>query len=185
MLQFHKKNSCTIFDKKNDKKQNERKFWELTVCINLFLELISNGCSVHCLFYLGLRSFVKELGSSVPLSIMPKVYFEDDHHHLFEIVHWMGDKFMKDPFVVCGSQHSRWKESSSLVLVKAFWIVSRYAANFSPLKSAGDPRVAKHQGVNWKYEFILILVQFLEIFFFRFFLLKQSNKLRVKSWTES
>ena len=24
--------SCTIFDKKTDKKQNERKSWELTVC---------------------------------------------------------------------------------------------------------------------------------------------------------
>ena len=27
-----KKFSCTIFDKKTDKEQNERKSWELTVC---------------------------------------------------------------------------------------------------------------------------------------------------------
>ena len=32
MLWFHNL-SCTIFDKKNDKKQNERKSWELTVYI--------------------------------------------------------------------------------------------------------------------------------------------------------
>jgi hypothetical protein len=30
---FTKKLSCTIFDKNNDKKQNEQKSWELTVCI--------------------------------------------------------------------------------------------------------------------------------------------------------
>ena len=29
-----KKLSCTIFDKKNDKKRNERKSWKLTVCFS-------------------------------------------------------------------------------------------------------------------------------------------------------
>ena len=43
-------------------------------------------------------------------------------------------------------------------------------------------RLPRRSGL--KKRFTLSLVQFLEIFFLKFFL-KQSNKLRVKSWTES